>query len=288
MGWGFAYYFCNPGHQPASNPVVNRVEKTLNFVRRSGIQSCGAIVALALLVGALFSPVPLSAREPDLSAYNALLRAYVKPAVREGVQLAVVDYPRLKADPRFAQTVETIRNHPLTQLQGRNEKLAYYINLYNIAALNVIVQNWPIRSINELTRGQDVIWKRPVIQVGARNLSLDQIEHEILRPMGEPRIHFAVVCASISCPDLRREAFTAARLNAQLEDQTRRFLANPTKGVRANSALPYFSATKLLEWFAADFQPAGGPAAFVRRYRRDFPANLELRTDIEYNWNLNY
>lgn len=247
----------------------------------------GAIIALTLLT-ALLSAVPLSAREPDLAGYNALLRAYVKPAVREGVQLMVVDYPRLKADPRFAQTVETIRNHPLAELQGRNEKLAYYINLYNIAALNVVVQNWPIRSINDLIRGQDIIWKRPVIQVGARNLSLDQIEHEILRPMGEPRIHFAVVCASISCPDLRREAFTAARLNAQLEDQTRRFFANPTKGVRANSALSYFSATKLLEWFAADFQAAGGPAAFVRRYRRDLPANLELRTDIEYNWNLNY
>jgi Protein of unknown function, DUF547 len=253
-------------------------------------------VRLALAIPALLgcvavglaSPEPLNAREPDLSAYAALLRAYVKPAVREGVQLAVVDYPRLKADPRFLQTVETIRNHPTAALQGRNEQLAYYINLYNIAALNVVAQNWPIRSINQLTRGQDVIWKRPVIRVGARNLSLDQIEHEILRPLGEPRIHFAVVCASISCPDLRREVYTAARLDAQLEEQTQLFFLNPTKGVRVNSALPHFSATKLLEWFAADFQAAGGPAAFVRRYRRDLPANLQLKTDIEYNWNLNY
>ena len=115
-------------------------------------------------------------------------------------------------------------------------------------------------------------------------VTLDEIEHQILRPMGEPRIHFAIVCASLSCPDLRREAFTAERLDAQLQEQTQAFLDNVSKGLQL--AGTRVEVSQIFDWFEEDFDSAGGVEAFVRRYR-ELPDQIRLRADIPYNWNLN-
>ena len=115
-------------------------------------------------------------------------------------------------------------------------------------------------------------------------MSLDELEHDILRKLGEPRIHFAIVCASVSCPDLRREPYTAALLEVQLEEQVRGFLANEAKGLRLEGRQARVS--KIFDWFAEDFSGVGGVAAFIRRYR-PLPAAVAVEADLDYDWSVN-
>lgn len=241
--------------------------------------------ALTVLLLAGAPPAPVFGAEPDWSTYNALLQQYVSARTVNGTAIHFVNYGGLRSDPRWPAVVRSVETHAVTGLSPA-QKLAFYINAYNILAINMIVQNYPVSTINALNQGSLTVWKRPAGNIGGRSLSLDDIEHSIIRPMGDARIHFAVVCASLSCPDLRREAYTASRLNAQLDDQARRFLSNPGKGLRVEGNVVH--VTKLFEWFAEDFtRAAGSVEAFVRRYVTDLPAGAQFRTDIPYLWNLN-
>jgi hypothetical protein len=148
----------------------------------------------------------------------------------------------------------------------------------------MVIDHLPLTSIRDAGSLFSPVWKKPVGMLGGRMVTLDEIEHEILRPLGEPRIHFAIVCASLSCPDLRREAFTVPQLEAQLEDQTRRFLTNASKGLRVEGTQAQVS--QIFDWFEEDFDSAGGVEAFVRRYR-ELPPQIRLRAAIPYDWNLN-
>jgi hypothetical protein len=110
------------------------------------------------------------------------------------------------------------------------------------------------------------VWKKTAGRVGGREVSLDEVEHRILRPMGEPRIHFAIVCASTSCPSLRREPFRPDRLDAQLDAQTRAFLADPRKGLALDRGERRVRLSKIFDWFAGDFGDDAGVIAFVTRH----------------------
>lgn len=242
---------------------------------------------LGLLTASLIlAPQRSEAREPDWSAYNAILQQYVQPGNVGGTPLNFVHYARIKSDSRWPGVVNQVAQFPVAQLADRNERLAFYINAYNILAINLIVQNNPVRSINDLKQGDMTVWKRTAGTVGGREISLDELEHGIIRGMGEARIHFAVVCASVGCPDLRREAYMGAKLNAQLSDQTRSFLRNPAKGLRMDGNVARVS--KLFEWFRSDFEKQSGSVqGFLKQYRPDLPVNLMIRTDLPYDWSLN-
>lgn len=115
-------------------------------------------------------------------------------------------------------------------------------------------------------------------------MSLDEIE-EGLRQLGEPRIHMAIVCASKSCPDLRREPYAAAKLEEQLADAAMAFLNNPAKGLRMESGA--IRVSKIFDWFGGDFEATGGVAAFLTRSHAALPAELPVKADLPYDWSLN-
>lgn len=230
----------------------------------------------------LLLPLPLTAAEPDWSVYDGLLKKYVKPGTKNNVQLAYVDYGSLKQDPAWPVALSRLEQFSPENLSSRAERLAFYINAYNLLAIKKIVDHHPLQSIKDAGRfGQ--VWKSTAGKIGGKDHSLDQVEHKILRPMGEPRIHFAIVCASVSCPDLRREAFRAVSLEKQLEEQTRIFLAS-SRGVRVDGAT--FQVSKILDWFAKDFQSSGGVENFVLKYRPDLKGK-KMRGSIPYDWALN-
>lgn len=238
-----------------------------------------------LMLAACLS-APASAQNDPWREYDQLLRERVSRGTRQGVSLALVDYAALKNDARLDRLLTYLAQ--ATPPSERKARLAFYINAYNIVALDVVRKAWPLASINDLTRGQDTIWKRQLAVIGGQRMSLDQIEHQVLRKLNEPRIHFAVVCASLSCPDLRREAYRAANLEAQLEEQTRQFFANAGKGASVDNARRVVRTTKLLEWFAEDFRSTpGGVEGFVRRYRSDIPADYRIETTLPYHWAVN-
>lgn len=242
------------------------------------------LTGIIVLVAALSMPASTLAAEPDWAEYDKLLKRYV--AENDGDHtFARVDYSTLRHEPGLTDVIARLAGYPVKTLASREEKLAFYINAYNILAIKIVLDHWPLASLRDAGSFWSPVWEKPAGIVGGRSVTLDEIEHEILRPLGEPRVHFAIVCASRGCPDLRREPYSAAHLNAQLSDQARRFLRNPYKGLRLGGGRIRIS--RIFDWFASDFDRVGGVETFVRRHRPDLPPGQRLRADLGYDWSLN-
>ncbi|MGL5082912.1 MAG: DUF547 domain-containing protein, partial [Microcoleaceae cyanobacterium] len=181
------------------------------------------------------------------------------------------------------------------------EKIAFWVNIYNSLTLQAIIDHYPTKSIRDIPG----VWKRLTFNVMGQDLTLDQIEHEILRKeFNEPRIHMGLVCASIGCPVLRQEPFTGAKLVEQLDDQTQQFLAlNRNFKIDKDNKTVHLSS--IFKWFGEDFEPnyqvenkfAGGAQEravlnFVSQYL-DRPSQEYLRQGdyavkyLDYDWSLN-
>lgn len=173
-------------------------------------------------------------------------------------------------------------------------KFAYWINAYNAVTVRGILREYPTTSIRNHTAkvvGYN-IWHDLLLPVGGQNYSLDEIEHKVLRPMGDPRIHFAIVCASIGCPPLLNRAYTAAQLDAQLDDNAKKFFADPEKfAVTPRGEL---KLSQIIQWFPNDF---GADQAARLRTIAPFlptPAARSLASGgrakvsyLGYDWDLN-
>jgi hypothetical protein len=172
--------------------------------------------------------------------------------------------------------------------------MAFWINTYNILAIDLVVKSYPVESIKDIGSFFSPVWKRPAGTVNRREVTLHKIEHEILRPMGDPRIHAALVCASTSCPSLRREPYTAGDLDAQLDDTVRVWLASPEKGLRIDRAAKRVILSPIFDWFEEDFAARGGALAFATAYAPD-PERAWLERHgreadivyLDYDWALN-
>jgi len=181
------------------------------------------------------------------------------------------------------------------------EQLAFLINAYNAFTLKLIVDHYPLDSIRDIGNVWQSPWKRRFFSLLGEPMHLDQIEHEIIREPGrydEPRIHFAVNCASIGCPALRPEPFTAAALEAQLEDSTRRFLGDASRNRYREGSL---EVSSIFKWYREDFERgwrgAGDLKGFLALYAGALDLNEDVRQQLaggtvkihflDYDWNLN-
>lgn len=229
-------------------------------------------------------PFACMSGEPDWDEYNLLLEKYVTGEEKYGVKLNWVDYSSLVNEPLFKKLIKSIESFHTEKLENKNEIISFYINIYNILAIKAILDHWPVKNIRDVGSIFKPVWKKPVGKINKKNITLHEIEHEILRKMGEPRIHMAIVCASVSCPDLRKQAYTANELNQQLEEQTLKFLKNPNKGLRIeNDAIV---VSKIFNWFGKDFKTMGGVTGFIRNYL-ELPSK-EFRLEyMSYDWRLN-
>jgi len=241
------------------------------------------IFILVSLVSILISG-SLQAKEPDWSDYAALLKQYVSTEQRHGVQLNWVGYSKIAKDPRWPRIIKQIETFSPKLLATDQERLAFYINAYNIMAIKVVVDNWPLESIKDVGNMLWPVWKRVAGKVGGKEVTLNEIEHEILRPMGEPRIHFAIVCASTSCPDLRKEPFAVDKLDSQLDDQVSQFLNNTKKGLNQKS--DGIRASKIFSWFEEDFGGEPGIKKFIHHYK-PLPEGSSIEADLPYDWQVN-
>lgn len=207
-----------------------------------------------------------------------------------------VDYVSLQsqADSLLAPYLTQLATANLKPL-SRDARLALWINAYNAYTLKLIVDHYPVRSIRAIDgpAPDKTPFQRPVGRVADTMRTLDEIEHEIIRErFDEPRIHFALVCAAKSCPRLRREAYTAARLDAQLDEQARRFLHDKRKNqIPAGDGT--IALSRILKWYGSDFGPT--PAAVQRALAPYFGGTV--RDSLErgaydvryrsYDWTLN-
>jgi hypothetical protein len=185
------------------------------------------------------------------------------------------------------------------ELATREQRLAYWINAYNAFTLDLLLDNYPLASIKDLPddplRGYRR-WKAAIHLAGGQRISLDAIEHKILRvEFNEPRIHFAIVCASRSCPKLRNEAYVATRIEEQLADQTRAFLDDRFRGLHSADQGRTLRISSLFQWFSDDFVAAEGAVlAFLLKHSSPETRALiaaagrapQLRY-LDYDWSLN-
>ncbi len=188
----------------------------------------------------LVTSLALSA-QPDHSAFTAVLASHV----RDGK----VDYASIKRDGRFAPYLALLASTKVSTLSSAEQK-AFWINAYNAFTIKVVCDNFPLRSIRDLAQGK--IWDRPLVKIDGQTYSLNEIENDILRPMGDHRIHFALVCAARSCPPLRSEAYVAARLDEQLTEQGKRFLRSADLNV-FDATTRTARLSHVFEWYLADF-----------------------------------
>ncbi len=192
------------------------------------------------------------------SIYDSLLKEYVRDAK--------VDYKGFIASGKefdtYLRQVGSASENDYASW-SREQKLAFWINAYNAFTIKAIIDNYPIEKRFGLIsffypknsiRQIDGVWDKLEFRAVGKMVTLNQIEHEILRKeFKEPRIHAAIVCASIGCPDLRSEAFTADKTNEQLESQAKRFVSNPNKGVQINTVDKTVKLSKIFDWFGEDF-----------------------------------
>ncbi len=236
--------------------------------------------------------IPSSAWAFDFSGWDGLLKRHVRPTTIAGVRLAGVDYPGVKKDPAYSKLIGDLKSFSPATLKTPKQKRAFWINVYNIMAVKMVVDHYPVDSIKDAGDLFGSVWKKTVGVVGGKEVTLHEIEHEILRKMGDPRIHAAIVCASVSCPDLRTEAYRVDRLDPQLDDQLRRFLENKGKGLQTNHKNGRILLSKIFDWFEDDFEPQGGVLPFLTRYAPEPDRPLLKNGDAEvsyldYNWDLN-
>jgi len=255
----------------------------------TGLSRIGAILAL----GWLLVPGALAEAGSDyVGLYAELLADYTQSVDAEvGTR---VDYRGLRDEPRWPVLLGELATVEPARLGGRQEQIAFWINAYNIFAIDLVVRHSPVASIRDIGSFFRSVWKREAGSLGVRAYSLDEIEHDILRPMKEPRIHGAIVCASISCPNLARVPYRAPTLDAQLDASIRAWLARPEKGLAVDPGAGELKLSRIFKWFAQDFGGRKGVLAFVERYAPGADARWlrENRQEVDvsyfkYNWGLN-
>lgn len=246
-----------------------------------------ALSALAAMLG-----VAPAAAALDEALYAKLLQQHTREV--DDLAGTRVDYAALARSPEWKRLVASLAESDPQSLASPREKLAFWVNAYNILAIDLVATHWPVASIRDIGSLFSPVWKREAGRIGGEAYTLDRIEHEIIRPLGDPRGHAVVICASTSCPALPREPLAAERLDTQLDAAARRWLADPGKGLRIDRAAARVRLSKIFDWFEADFAPAGGALAFAARYApADARAWLAENADrariayLAYDWRVN-
>ena len=255
------------------------------------------------LLASVIATTPIGAQEiPDHADFTGILADIVRTPR--------VDYAALQGrladldaylDQLHATDLDALKTAP------GDVQLAFWINAYNACMLDRVAAHYPIRknaglvgSIrNALTdRPDNSVWQIRDVFTGAfcdvagATRSLDEIEHEIIRPMGEPRIHFAINCAALSCPPLAADAYVAERLEEQLDRAVRVFVANPEHFVIDRSGMGSLTLNRVLDWFGDDFGGRENLPGFFAHYVTEEDARLLAGSGVEvrffeYDWTLN-
>lgn len=227
----------------------------------------------------------------DHSQWQRLLDNYLDAEHASGVNrfnYAAVSQADTQALQNYIQTLQSIDPRQL----NRNEQKAYWINLYNAHTVQLVLDAYPVKSILKVQGGifSRGPWNKKTLDIAGQKLSLNDIEHRILRPIWQDsRIHFAVNCASIGCPNLLPQVFTAATTEQLLEQAARQYLAHPRGLALADSSL---RLSKIFDWYQSDF--GSNETLMLRSLQRYVAADIAKRLenfsgDIEYHydWDLN-
>ena len=223
--------------------------------------------------------IAVASERADHTLWNKLLDEHVSSS-------GAVDYEGFMKDiEEFDKYLIELRSHAPMKDWSKDEKKAFYINCYNAYTIKFIITKWPVSSPKDVKFSGKDMWNFRMVQVGPQKYTLQQVEDNILRRMGDPRIHFAINCGAESCPKLLNEAYVADKLNAQLTKVTKEFIRNE----KHNELKPKkIEISKIFEWYAEDFKEGDMTLIkFINKYSEvtiQDDAKVEYK---EYNWSLN-
>ncbi len=253
----------------------------------------------AIIGAGLFTGWALAASAMDVASENAFDHEHAGWAdllIRVVDEAGRVDYAALQADPSalhaYLRTLARVDNETY-RAWTPHQQLAYLINLYNAQTVDLIIRHYPLDSIKDIGTLWRGPWGQPVVSLFGKITTLDNLEHKIIRPLfAEPRTHFALVAAARSAPPLRREPYRADRLEAQLQDQARRFLLDPTRNT-LNIDAASVELSMVFKWFSGDFEESAGSVeayvlALLDDAGRERLAGRRLLIRFrDYDWSLN-
>ena len=213
--------------------------------------------------------------------YDVLLKKYVSGS---GVRYSA--WKANAADMASLDKVVAAIGSENPSALGRNDKLAFYINAYNAWIIHLVLEKYPIKSVRDYAALFGIFTGKN-IQLGGEKISLNHLEKDlVLKGIGEARAHFALNCASRSCPVLIPTAYSGATLDKVLDERAKAYTVNPL-GVSAGKDGKSASLSSIFKWNDADFKSAGGPVAFINKYRPT-PLAADVKVDFqEYDWSLN-
>ncbi len=224
--------------------------------------------------GDLTSTTANSSVNIDHSAWTALLQKHVSSNGN-------VDYKGFKNDRAALDSyLKMLSENMPTKKWSVQEQMAYYINTYNAYTVDLILDNYPVKSIKDI----DGPWTKSIIPIGDTNMSLAGIENSLLKKMGDPRFHFAINCASVSCPKLMKEAFTASKINEQLDEAASHFINSDKNEISAKSA----KISSVFDWYKKDFISNGESiVTYLNKYSNTKVNAGATITYKNYDWGLN-
>lgn len=242
------------------------------------------IAAVLTVISCSAAPKGTSSAPPSHKTWNSLLQKHVN---KEGF----VNYKGfIKDKSTFQGYLNSLSQNAPSDKWSKNEQMAYWINAYNAFTIKLIMDHYPVKSIKDIGSSIQIPfvntpWQYKFFEIGGEKMKLDEIEHQILRKkFDDPRIHFALVCASYSCPRLLNEAYTAEKLDKQLDMQAKHFLANEKKNkIMANKLV----LSKYFTWYKGDFTKNSSLIDYLNKYA---PVKINKDADIsymDYNWSLN-
>ena len=226
---------------------------------------------------------PSSSGPIDHDLWDSLLQKHVKSQGQ-------VDYKGFIADRELLEQYlqELQENHPNEENWTKNEQMAYWINAYNAFTVKIVIDYYPVESIKDI-KGKipfvNTVWDVKFINIEGAVYDLNNIEHGILRSKyKDPRIHFALNCASGSCPNLSRSAYTAESLDKQLDKAGRIFLGDPTKNIITEEEV---RLSKIFQWYGSDFTKEVSKIEYLNRFApQPIPEKTKIKY-LDYDWSLN-
>lgn len=231
--------------------------------------------ALLIFIVTLCSFAYSNEQKIDHSLWDELLQRHVDHQGNVNYKGFLKDRKELK------KYLDHLSQNPPKESWSKNKKLAYYINAYNAFTVELILEHYPLKSIKDIRNP----WGQKFIQLGNESISLNDIEHNILRKMNEPRIHFAINCASVSCPKLYNKAFTSEQLDKQLDQVTREFINSTENNISENE----LQLSNIFKWYEKDYLVNGirSLAHYISQYT-DVQINPNAKVNfLDYNWDLN-
>ncbi|MBI3292128.1 MAG: DUF547 domain-containing protein [Elusimicrobia bacterium] len=212
-------------------------------------------VVLTAVAIVAFASLAQGGSQVDHSVFNRLLQSYVKDGK--------VNYEGFKRETSTFQTyLEALKNAQPESLPTKEAKLAFWINAYNACVIKGVLDRYPLKSVQDVPGFFDKL----TYEIAGELLTPNAIENNKVRSFKDFRVHFALVCASSSCPFLRPETYIPERLDAQLDDQARRFLADPNRGLRLDEVKGELWLSQIFNWYAADFVDTRLPGFLAARF----------------------